>query len=126
MDSRTLFAQPVITPEATIDRVRQDLLAEWSGLGPSPREISEAAQASVHALWESKIKLFVPVLALRDARSSLGTMRLQPASAVTSMLSRLDPVPAVARDPQDESLDITDDTLDVTNDTFDLSSDMHL
>ncbi len=126
MDAETLFAQPVSTPEATVDRVRRDLLAEWAGLGPPPLEITQAAEASVRALWDSKVKLFVPVLALRAARSSLGNTSLRRAPARRALPPVPDPALIFALDPEREALDITDDSLDVAGDSLDLSSDMRV
>ncbi|MDP9369695.1 MAG: hypothetical protein M3Q03_15715 [Chloroflexota bacterium] len=126
MDAETLFAQSVSTPEATIDRVRRDLLVEWAGLGPPPREITQAAEASVRALWDSKVKLFVPVLALRAARSSLGNTPLRWTPARLAPLPVPDPALTTALDPQCEALDVTDDSLDVAGDSLDLSSDMRV
>lgn len=126
MDAETLFAQPVSTSEVTVDRVRRDLLAEWAGLGPPPPEITQAAEASVRALWDSKVKHFVPVLALRAARSSLGNTSLRRAPARCAPLPMPDPALTAAVDPQREALDVTDDSLDVAGDSLDLSSDMRV
>lgn len=114
VESVTLFAQSTATQETVIDRVRRELLAEGTGRDTLPAVLAEAAETSVRALWDSRVKLFVPVLALRDARSRLGSQAV-PSERATA--SRPVPVAVTTRQP---------DVLDVTGDTLDLSSDMRV
>lgn len=121
MESVTLFAQPTATQETVIDRVRRDLLAEGTGRDTPAPVLAEAAETSVRALWDSRVKLFVPVLALRDARSKLGSQAVPPERATAN-----GSIPVAVTTVQADVLDLTDDALNVTGDTLDLSSDMRL
>lgn len=121
MESVTLFAQPTATQETVIDRVRRDLLAEGTGRDTPAPVLAEAAETSVRALWDSRVKLFVPVLALRDARSKLGSQAVPPERATANRSA-----PVTVTTGQADVLDLTDDALNVTGDTLDLSSDMRL
>ena len=68
----TPFAQMPATPEPIIAQVRRQL-ADDPALG-TPLEatlLDHVAERSVRELWESRVKTFVPVLALRQARELL-------------------------------------------------------
>ena len=73
MEAATPFRQALPTPDPTIARLQRDLAAD-------PRLASHAmaaerdrvAEVAVRSLWAaSRVKAFVPVLALRDARDAL-------------------------------------------------------
>jgi len=72
MDSANPFAQVSITPEPVIAQVRRQLADEaWSGLVSHGPVLDHVADRAVRELWGSRIKTFVPVLALRQAREML-------------------------------------------------------
>ena len=128
MEPTTLFARPTASPEEIINRVHRDLVAKWGSPGTPPRALIEVAETSVRALWDSKVKLFVPVLALRDARSRLGTL-LSPTTPLGSLgptsTERPGLVPLRSTEPRTDVLDVSSDVLDAAEDILDLSSDMH-
>ena len=72
MDSANPFAQVPTTPEPVIAQVRRQLADEaWSGLVSHGPVLDRVADRAVRELWGSRIKTFVPVLALRQAREML-------------------------------------------------------
>ena len=72
MDAATLFAQMPTTPELIIAQVRRQLDDEaWSGLADRAIVLDRLADQAVRDLWGSRVKTFVPVLALREARQIL-------------------------------------------------------
>jgi hypothetical protein len=72
MDSATTFVQIPTTPEPVIAQVRRQLADEaWSGLVSHGRFLDRVADRAVRELWGSRIKTFVPVLALRQAHEML-------------------------------------------------------
>jgi hypothetical protein len=66
--SQTLFATPVQTPEKMAAQVRQQLERAYTGGPPPGVDLALVARRAVDQLWESRVKIFVPVLALRAAR----------------------------------------------------------
>ncbi len=68
----TPFAQMPATPEPIIAQVRRQL-ADDPVLGTplEPNLLDHVAERAVRELWESRVKTFVPVLALRQARALL-------------------------------------------------------
>ena len=74
MDATNPFAQVPTTPEPIIARVRRQLADEaWTGLVSHGPVLDRVADHAVRELWGSRIKTFVPVLALRQAREMLRT-----------------------------------------------------
>jgi hypothetical protein len=72
MDSANPFAQVPTTPEPVIAQVRRQLADEaWSGLVSHGPVLDRVADLAVRELWGSRIKTFVPALALRQAREML-------------------------------------------------------
>ena len=72
MDSANPFAQIPTTPEPVIAQVRRQLADEaWSGLVSHGPFLDRVADRAARELWGSRIKTFVPVLALRQAREML-------------------------------------------------------
>ena len=66
------FAQMPTTPEAIIAQVRRQLADDASRvMTVEPAVLDQAAERAVRELWGSRIKTFVPVLALRQAREIL-------------------------------------------------------
>jgi hypothetical protein len=66
------FAQVPSTPEPIIAQVRRELAADCDN-GPCPKaaELDRAASIAVRELWQARVRTFVPVLALRQAREML-------------------------------------------------------
>lgn len=74
MDRALPRASSAPSPEALIDRIQRHLAddQERGRQGPVPvREIERAATAAVNALWGSRVKTFIEVIALRQARDML-------------------------------------------------------
>ena len=72
MDATNPFAQVPTTPEPIIAQVRRQLADEaWTGLVSHGPVLDRVADRAVRELWGSRIKTFVPVLALRQAREML-------------------------------------------------------
>jgi len=66
------FAQAPTTPEPIIAQVRRQLADDaWPGLAVQSTVLDRVADRAVRDLWESPVKTFVPVLALRQAREVL-------------------------------------------------------
>jgi hypothetical protein len=65
----TLFAQMPTGPEAIIAQVRRDLARDSTTLPAA--DLDALAEDAVHRLWDSRVKVFIPVLALREVRESL-------------------------------------------------------
>jgi hypothetical protein len=66
------FAQMPTTLESIITQVRRQLADDASRvMTVEPTVLDQVAERAVRELWESRIKIFVPVLALRQAREIL-------------------------------------------------------
>ena len=64
------------TPESIITQVTQQVMQSLpADHEASEREVTGLAVAAVHELWESPLKNFVPVLAMRDVRDELHALR---------------------------------------------------
>lgn len=70
----TPFAQVPPTPDPIVARLREEAEADRRLLARAPAAtIGAAVEAEVRALWTgSRVKVFVPVLALRAVREALG------------------------------------------------------
>jgi len=65
------FAQIPTTPESIIAHVRRQLATDAPRVMMlEPTVLDQVAERAVGELWGSRIKTFVPVLALRQARDS--------------------------------------------------------
>lgn len=72
MESLTPFAQMPTTPEPIIAQVQRQLADDpRHGAMVSTTVLDRLADRAVRELWESRVKTFVPVLALRQARELL-------------------------------------------------------
>ena len=72
MEALTPFAQMPATPEPIIAQVRRFLADDVpSGMTVETSVLDAVADHAVRALWDSRVKTFVPVLALRQAREDL-------------------------------------------------------
>jgi hypothetical protein len=68
----TPFAQMPATPEPIIAQVRRQLADDpVLDMPLEPSLLDHVAERAVRELWESRVKTFVPVLALRQARALL-------------------------------------------------------
>jgi len=72
MDASSPFAQMPPTPEPIVARVRADLERLTTGLTtPAGLDPARLADETVRQLWDSRVRVFVPVLALRKAKERL-------------------------------------------------------
>jgi hypothetical protein len=75
MQTTGRVTQDQISPESIMDRLYRQLESDTASgvIGQcSEAEMKRVVTTSVHALWnESRIKTFVPVLALRRARDEI-------------------------------------------------------
>ncbi len=72
MENLSPFAQVPATPQAIVTQIRRQLGAETGQNGEvSESLLDQVADQAVRQLWESRVKTFVPVLALRQAREWL-------------------------------------------------------
>ena len=68
----TPFAQTPATPEPIIAQVRRQLADDpVLDMPLEPGLLDHVAERAVRELWESRVKTYVPVLALRQAREIL-------------------------------------------------------
>jgi hypothetical protein len=68
----TPFAEMPSTPEPIIAQVRRQLADDdWVGARVPTGVLDRVADQAVRELWSSRVKTFVPVLALRTARELL-------------------------------------------------------
>ena len=73
MENNGSLAQGQTTPEAIVEQLVRQLSV--GGAETDPQRVKAVAEQAVYSLWESPIKIFVPVLALREARETLQAER---------------------------------------------------
>jgi hypothetical protein len=115
MGPMTPFAQMPATPEPIIAQVRRQLVADAPpGMTVTTTVLDHVAERAVRELWESRVKTFVPVLALRTAREMLRDQDL-PITAEPAAIrraGRLSPMMAPPGErPGRDVLSIEDDIL---------------
>ena len=72
MESETPFARMPTSPESIIDQVRRQLRDDaHEALRVQADVLDSVAASAVWELWQSRVRTFVPVLALRQAREVL-------------------------------------------------------
>lgn len=72
MDEQTFGGPQALTPESATAIVRRQLEEDGQAAVSAAAALEGVAAAAVNALWpQSRIKLFLPVLALQDARANL-------------------------------------------------------
>ena len=75
MESENAFAQVTLTPEAVIARIRNEVKrdCEIGRFDPCPpaEAVDRVVTVAVSELWDSRVKTFVSLLALRAAREQL-------------------------------------------------------
>ena len=106
MNAANPFAQVPSSPEPIIAQVRRQLAdEERTGLVSHGPVLDRVADRAVRELWGSRIKTFVPVLALRQAREMLRQQDVlismhqpQRAPVDVSMLATLPPEERQRRD----------------------------
>src|SRR5215213_1910011 len=77
VDAANPFAQMPTTPESIIAQVRRQLNDDASRvMVVETAVLDQVAERAVRELWGSRIKTFVPVLALRQAREILRNLEL--------------------------------------------------
>jgi hypothetical protein len=77
MEAAGPFAQMPTTPESIIAQVQRQLADDASRVMMlEPTILDQVAERAVRELWGSRIKTFVPVLALRQAREILRDQEL--------------------------------------------------
>ena len=130
LDAANPFAQMPLTPEPIIAQVRRQLMAESGTDAPARSDLVDAlVDRVVRELWSSRVKTFVPILALRESRDRLrdappGALPMAPDApqVVTLPAARADHAAQVRRDsvaigrdahPIDwhDALRVDDDTL---------------
>ena len=73
MEAMSPFAQMPLTPEPIIIQVCRELTADCEAASrPGETDLDRLAEASVRELWDSRVRVFIPILALRRARETLG------------------------------------------------------
>jgi hypothetical protein len=107
MGSVTPFAEMPTTPEPVIAQVRRQL-ADDAALG-APLEanlLDHVADRAVRELWESRVKAFVPVLALRQARELLHDQGMGLAAKRPQTSGTERPAPVASREAERPRRDV--------------------
>jgi hypothetical protein len=111
----TPFAQMPATPEPIIAQVRRQLADDPMLDTPlEPSLLDHVAERAVRELWESRVKTFVPVLALRQARALLHDQGIGIAAdrrQVSGMGSTVTAEPRPAERPRQDVLNLDADVL---------------
>lgn len=118
MEALSPFAQMPTSPEPIIAQVRRQLTDD-APLGRTAETtlLDLVAERAVRELWESRIKTFVPVLALREAREVLREQGIVISAARPKMRSPDEPVVMrpMAERPARDVLPIPQDVLPVND-----------
>ena len=119
MPPMTPFAQMPATPEPIIAQVRRQLVDDaHDALRVQGDVIDRVADRAVRELWGSRVKTFVPVLALRVAREMLreqdrlvamGYAATHPVGMPSTAIARQDAQPGRDVFPIDEDILVVDD-----------------
>jgi hypothetical protein len=82
MEASNPFAQMPATQESIVAQVSKQLRADYpEGLDARGMQLDASVERVVRDLWQGRVKTFVPVLALREARELLrGEPAVIPAS----------------------------------------------
>jgi hypothetical protein len=115
MEVLTPFAQVAVTPEPIIAQVRRQLGDDpQHGMKVPTSELDRVAGDAVRQLWGSRVKTFVPILALRQAREVLCAQDVV-LSAPGAEPRQIDGAPAAGRSraerPVWDRLGVDDDVL---------------
>jgi hypothetical protein len=124
MPELTVFAQMPATPEAIIVQVQRELARDDTTA--SATEVARLADRAVRRLWDSRVKVFIPVLALRDVREALGQQD-HVVSVVPTSLAAASAPPLASQSPrpspQRDVLPIPHDWLSLEQDVLPLDAD---
>jgi hypothetical protein len=75
MESESAFGRVTLTPEAIMARVRNEVTRDCEAGRfdpcPPPEAVDQVVSVAVNGLWNSRVKTFVSLLALREARERL-------------------------------------------------------
>jgi hypothetical protein len=75
MEAENAFAKVTLTPEAVMARVRNEVERDCEAGRfdpcPPPEAVDHVVSVTVNELWNSKVKTFVSLLALRETRERL-------------------------------------------------------
>ena len=114
MEALTPFAQTSNTPEPIIAQVRRQLADDAPPGGALETHLLDSvAERAVRELWSSRVKIFVPVLALRQAREVLREQDQQIPRALREISASDEPTtrsPQVER-PRRDALALQDDVM---------------
>ncbi len=100
MDAANPFAQMPATPEAIIARVCRELAADCGDHRCPPcAELDRLAAAAGRELWDGKVRVFVPILTLRQAREMLLMGDWTIAAPVPALALGQNPVMTDSADP---------------------------
>lgn len=128
MEAGNPFAQPPVSPDPIIAQVSRQLRAEALADWPAADTLVDGVvDRVVRELWDSRIKTFVPILALRESRNVLQGARADnpiPGTAVrVSSPVTISPESVVASSLHDRSVHGHDTLTHTDHDTLHVSSD---
>jgi hypothetical protein len=103
MKSATPFAQAPTTPEPIIAQVRRQLERDGLAMPGGALDLDSVVDRAVRELWHSRVKTFVPVLALRQAREMLRELSLAQPLPPDSPVSAPGAAPTTFTDGRDVS-----------------------
>jgi hypothetical protein len=76
MEFASSATQAAATPEAVVAQVRRQLSLDLiESAGDQRHQVDRIVETTVRELWSGRVKTFVPVLALREARDYLREQR---------------------------------------------------
>jgi hypothetical protein len=113
------YADVPTTPDPFINRVRKDLLSLEAAKATDANLIAIVAKDEVLALWSRPVKTFIPVLALRAARTRLfPDASIAPPSLIFAQAEPVTVVAAIVQARDDCGIDMSDDFLDLRDDVL--------
>ena len=114
----TPFAQMPATPDPVIAQIRQQLATAYRAKARlSDPELTMLAERTVRALWPSRVRTFVPILALREAQEALAAQGMLPQrSALAAPPHAAQTAPAAELQAQHDVLRLDRDVVDVDPD----------
>jgi hypothetical protein len=96
MPATTLFAQMPPTPEPIIAQVERDLARDSTAVAAA--DLATFADRAVRGLWDSRVRGFIAILALREVRELLARQD-RVISVVPPSLAPDDPPPPTPSEP---------------------------
>jgi hypothetical protein len=120
-----VFAQMPTTPEPIIAQVQRDLVHDSTGVASA--DIAVLAETAVRHLWDSRVKGFIPILALREVREALAAQDQVIYAVPTSLSTESAPsstAPQTHPEPWQDALPLpVDDLLPIGDDVLPLTDD---